>query len=83
MWLVWLGTILLIGRFLGLLGLDRISAWWIALPFGIALFWFEIVERRLGFDKKKAFDEMEAQKKKRIQAALAQDAAGRRFRRRF
>ncbi|HUN90764.1 MAG TPA: TIGR04438 family Trp-rich protein [Burkholderiaceae bacterium] len=83
MWLVWLGVVLLALRWLGLLGLDRVSLWWIALPFLAALFWFEVVERRFGFDRKKAFDEIDAAKKKRIQDALDQDRAARRYRRRF
>jgi len=36
-----------------------------------------IVERRLGLDKKKAFDEMEAHKKKRIKDALEANKARR------
>jgi small Trp-rich protein len=83
MWLVWLGVAMLGLRFLGVLGLDRISAWWIALPFMIAFFWFEIVERRLGFNRRKAFDEMEEQKKKRIKEALERDETGARLRRRL
>ena len=83
MWLIWVGLVLLAVRLLGWLGLDRVSWWWVGLPFLLALFWFEVIERRLGFDKKKAFDEIEKARKLRIKTALERDAAGSRYRRRF
>jgi small Trp-rich protein len=48
----------------------NLSWWWITVPFVLSMIWFEIFERRLGLDKKKAFDEMEAHKNKRIKDAL-------------
>ena len=50
--------------------MPTLSWWWITVPFALALLWFELIEQRLGLDKKKAFDEMEAHKKKRIKDAL-------------
>jgi small Trp-rich protein len=83
MWLVWVGVVLLVLRLLGVAPFDAMSRWWIVLPFGVALFWFEVVEARLGFNKRKAFDEMDEMRKRRIKQALEQDEAGRRHRRRF
>jgi len=70
MWLLWLGVALIVLKLLEISVFATLSWWWIALVFGLAMIWFEVFERRLGLDKKKAFDEMEAHKKKRIQQAL-------------
>lgn len=58
-----------------------LSWWWVVLPFGLAYLWFELVERRLGWDKKKAFDEIEKAKKERIARALEADKSRGRGRR--
>jgi small Trp-rich protein len=83
MWLVWVGVTLLALRLLGVGPFVEMSRWWIAAPFLLALFWFEIVEARFGFSKKKAMDEMAKAKERRIKQAFEQGEAGRRFRRRF
>jgi len=70
MWLLWLGVALIVLKLLEISVFATLSWWWIALVFGLAMIWFEVFERRLGLDKKKAFDEMEAHKKRRIQQAL-------------
>lgn len=70
MWLLWLGVALIVLKLLDISVFANLSWWWITLVFALALIWFEVFERRLGLDKKKAFDEMEAHKKKRIQQAL-------------
>jgi small Trp-rich protein len=71
MWFVWLGLALIILKVLEIGDFfANLSWWWIAAVFALGLFWFEVIERRLGIDKKKAFDEMEAHKKKRIKDAL-------------
>ncbi len=70
MWLLWLGVALIVLKLLDISVFATLSWWWIALVFALAMIWFEVFERRLGLDKKKAFDEMEAHKKKRIQQAL-------------
>ena len=44
----------------------------------IAFVWFEFIERHLGLDKKKAFNEYDETKKRRIEQALeANKARGR------
>jgi small Trp-rich protein len=83
MWLVWLGLALVVAKYLGILGLDSVSWWWVLLPLGVAAFWFEIVERRLGLDRKKAFDEIDKAKQRRIKEALERDHATARRRRFF
>jgi small Trp-rich protein len=70
MWLLWVGVALIILKVLEISVFATLSWWWVTLPFVLALIWFEVFERRLGLDKKKAFDEMEAHKKKRIKDAL-------------
>jgi small Trp-rich protein len=70
MWLLWVGVALIILKVLEISVFATLSWWWISLPFALALIWFEVFEQRLGLDKKKAFDEMEAHKKKRIKDAL-------------
>lgn len=70
MWLLWLGVALIVLKLLEISVFATLSWWWITLVFALAMIWFEVFERRLGLDKKKAFDEMEAHKKKRIQQAL-------------
>jgi small Trp-rich protein len=70
MWLLWVGVALIILKVLEISVFTNLSWWWITLPFVLALVWFEVFEQRLGLDKKKAFDEMEAHKKKRIKDAL-------------
>ena len=70
MWLLWVGVALIILKVLEISVFATLSWWWITVPFVLAMIWFEVFERRLGLDKKKAFDEMEAHKKKRIKDAL-------------
>jgi small Trp-rich protein len=70
MWLLWVGVALIILKLLEISVFATLSWWWVTVPFVLALIWFEVFEQRLGLDKKKAFDEMEAYKKKRIKDAL-------------
>lgn len=73
MWLVWTGVALLVLKLLGIEPVAGISWWWIALPFLFAFLWFDLVEERLGLNKKRAFDEIEKAKKERIRKALERD----------
>lgn len=78
MWFLWVGVALIALKLLEISVFTNLSWWWISAVFALALLWFELVERRLGLDKKKAFDEMEAHKKKRIKDALEANRARRR-----
>jgi|GEM_PF-502069 small Trp-rich protein len=78
MWLIWLGVVLIVLKLLEISVFATMSWWWIVLLGAVAFVWFEFIERRLGLDKKKAFDEYDEAKKRRIQQALeANKARGR------
>jgi len=81
MWLLLVGLVLLVSKLLDFGPLAELSWWWVLLPFLVALIWWEVFERRLGLDKKKAFDELERAKKERIARALDRDKAARASRR--
>jgi small Trp-rich protein len=70
MWMLWLGLILLILKLLELGPFAELSWGWVILPLIGAFIWFELFEKRLGLDKKKAFDELDRAKKDRIKKAM-------------
>ncbi len=74
MWLVWIGVALLVLHLIGIGPFATMKWWWWALPFALALVWFEVIERTFGLDRKKAFDEMDRAKRKRIRKALGDHA---------
>ena len=73
MWLIWVGVALIVLKLLDISVFAEMSWWWVTIPFAVAFLWFELVERRLGMDKKKAFDEIDKIKKLRIERALEAD----------
>jgi small Trp-rich protein len=73
MWVLWIGVALLVLKLVGIGPFADLSWWWIAAVFAVAFVWFDLVEERLGLNKRKAFDEMEAAKQKRIKEALERD----------
>lgn len=73
MWLLLIGIAMLVSKLLDFGPLAELSWWWVWLPFLLALVWWEFFERRLGLDKKKAFDELERSKQERIARALERD----------
>lgn len=77
MWLVWIGLALVVLKLLEFSVFATLSWWWIVVPFVLAFVWFEFIERTLGLDKKKAFDEIDSIKKQRIQRGLEADKAQR------
>nr|WP_314624776.1 TIGR04438 family Trp-rich protein [uncultured Noviherbaspirillum sp.] len=44
----------------------ELSWWWIAALFAAAFIWFEYIEKMLGRDKRRAHDESEAARQKRV-----------------
>ena len=80
MWLIWLGVVLIVLKVLEISVFATMSWWWIVLLGAVAFVWFEFIERRLGLDKKKAFDEYDEAKKRRIEQALESNKARRRGR---
>ena len=81
MWLVWIGVGMLLLHLAGVGAFADLRWYWLALPFGLALFWFEVIERTFGLDRKEGFDEIDRAKRKRIQKALGDHAQARRTRR--
>jgi len=75
MWLFYIGLVLLVSKLLDFGPFADLPWWWVLLPFVLALIWWEVFERRLGLDKKKAFDELEKAKQERISRALERDKA--------
>jgi len=73
MWIFYIGLVLLVSKLLDFGPLADLSWWWVLMPFVIALIWWEVFERRLGLDRKKAFDELEKAKQERIERALERD----------
>jgi len=78
MWFIWVGVAMIVLKLLDISVFSELSWWWIALPFIIGFFWFELVEKRLGLDKKKAFDEMDKAKQDRIKKRMEVDKNPRR-----
>ena len=74
MWFIWIGLVLLVLHFAGIGPFADMKWYWWALPFGLAVIWFEVIERTFGLDRKKSFDEMDRAKRKRIQKALGDHA---------
>ena len=72
MWMLWVGLVLLVLKLLDVGPVGTLSWWWVVLPFVGALIWFELFERRLGLDKKKAFDELDRAKQDRIKKGMEQ-----------
>ena len=73
MWIFLIGLVLLVSKLLDFGPLADLSWWWVLMPFVIALIWWEVFERRLGLDRKKASDELEKAKRERIERALERD----------
>jgi small Trp-rich protein len=72
MWLLWVGVALLLLKLAGLGPFGEMSWWWVVLPLVLSFVWFELFEKRLGLDKKKAFDELDRAKQERIKKAMQQ-----------
>jgi small Trp-rich protein len=72
MWMMWLGLVLLLLKLAGIWPVADLAWGWVVAPFIGALIWFELFERRLGLDKKKAFDELDRAKQDRIKKTMAQ-----------
>ncbi len=78
MWFLVVGIALLMMKFFEFGPVGHWSWWIVLLPFGIALFWFEIVEPFFGLDKKKAHNELEKVKQERIRKGVEGRAPHRR-----
>lgn len=73
MWLLVPAVIALLLKLLGFPPqIEDLSWWWITGAFAVAFLWFEFIERWLGFDKKKSFDELERAKEERLKRQAGQ-----------
>jgi len=77
MWLLWAGVILLVLKLLAVEPIGSLHWGWIAGVFVLAFLWFDVIEARLGLNKRKAFDDLEKAKKERIRKALERDKKSR------
>jgi small Trp-rich protein len=48
----------------------ELSWWWIAALFVAAFLWFEYIEKMLGRDKRRAHDESDAARRKRVASSF-------------
>jgi len=68
---VWLGTALVLMKWLEVGPVANLEWWWVLSPLGVALVWFEGLERLFGRDKRQVeMAEWEKQQKDRIGAAF-------------
>jgi len=70
--MLWVGLVLLVLKLAEIGPVADLSWWWVVLPFIGAFIWFEAFEKRLGMDKKKAFDELDRAKQERIKKQMDQ-----------
>lgn len=64
-WILLVGVIAAGLKFAEIDPLTKLSWWWIAIPFALVIFVWEVLTPLLGLDKKKEHAEAELQKKKR------------------
>ncbi len=74
MYLIWLAVALIGLKLLGIGPLEELSWWWVLAPLGLALVWFEFLEKLLGFDKRRA-DDLEWERRRRERVAAQFPAA--------
>lgn len=65
--LLWIGVLLVLGKWLEIGPIAEISWWWVLAPLGGAFIWFEIFEGLFGLDKKKKILEMEEMRRIRVE----------------
>jgi small Trp-rich protein len=80
-WIYLAGFILAIAKWMEVEFLADISWWWVLSPLFLAVFWFEVLERMLGMDKRSELkdSDVEKAKRERINKQLGRDAKGRRL----
>lgn len=68
---VWLGTVLVLMKWLEVGPVANLDWWWVLAPLGVALVWFEGLERLFGRDKRQMeMAEWEKQQKDRVGEAF-------------
>jgi len=64
-----IGVLLIVAKLAGLAPFDQLSWWWVALPFGLAVLWWEFADAS-GWTRRRVMDKMEAKKVERRERAL-------------
>ena len=72
MWMLWVSVAALLLWYFDVGFMGAISGWWIALLFFICFIWFDVIESRLGLNKRQAFDELDKAKQERIKRQMEQ-----------
>lgn len=74
--LIWLGVLMIAGRWFEIWPLAELSWWWVLSPLIVALVWFEVLEPLLGFDKrnKEGIDREAAQREARVRERFGLNA---------
>ena len=70
MYLIIIGVLLMLLKWAEIGFFAKLSWWWVLLPLGLAILWFEVIEPMFGFDKKRGHDEYEAIKQERLRKQL-------------
>jgi small Trp-rich protein len=66
--LVWIGGLLVLLRWLELGPVAELSWWWVLSPLGVAIVWFEGLERLFGRDRRQVEQvEYERRRKERVE----------------
>ncbi len=66
---VWIGTLLIVLKWLEIGPFGQWSWWWILLPLALAFAWFELIEPLFGLDRRKRVEDNYAKlRKQRIEA---------------
>lgn len=78
MYLVWIGAVMVIVKLTGFGMIATLSWWWILLPLGLAIIWFEWLEHLVGRDRRTVeASEWHDQRKKRVAAQFRKPRGGR------
>jgi small Trp-rich protein len=70
MYLVWIGAVMVLLKWFEVGVFANLSWWWVLAPLAMAFVYFEILEPMFGWDKKKAHDENDRYKAKRLKNQL-------------
>jgi small Trp-rich protein len=77
MWLLGIGLLFILMKWVDFGPVGSWSWIWVVSPFIVALIWFELFEPMLGLDKKKAHSDVEKIKAERVRKALERKPGGR------
>lgn len=80
--LLWIGVLLVLLRWFEVGPFATLSWWWVLAPLGLAILWFEGLERIFGFDRRQVEQvEYERRRKARVAEQFAPPGAKKKARR--